>query len=161
VILGELTTYHAIIGLFVTGALLLQPLLGLLHHLLFKRHNRKNGATYAHVWWGRAVITLGIINGAFGLQLAGNSRSGEIVYSVLAGFFWVLWMGVILFSVVRSRGKSRKGMANKNNEQVSENGEKCHSTEKIRGEESARQNSTTSSVPASYEGLENLVTQAA
>lgn len=95
------------------------------------------------------------------MQLAGKSRSGEIIYGVLAGFFWVLWMGVILFSTVRSRGEIQKEMGNKNSEHVSENGEKGHSTERIRREEeSVRQNSTAGSVPTSHEGLENPITQA-
>jgi hypothetical protein len=152
VILDELTTYHAIIGLVVTGALLLQPLTGLLHHLLFRRYSRSSRATYSHVWWGRAVITLGIINGGFGLQLAGNSRNGEIIYRVLAGFFWALWMGVVLLSIVRNRSRSQKEMGNKGSEPVSGSGEKGHSAEENKSKDSMRQNSTTSSVPASYEG---------
>lgn len=100
----HLSTTHSIIGLVVAGCLLLQPISGLTHHLLYKRHGSRNVATYSHVWWGRAVITLGIINGGLGLKLADNSRKGEIAYGVIAGFMWVLWMAVILLATVKSRG---------------------------------------------------------
>lgn len=99
----SLGTTHAIIGIVVAGCLLLQPISGLTHHLLYKRHGGRNVATYPHVWWGRAVITLGIINGGLGLRLANNSKKGEIAYGVIVGFMWVLWVVVILFATVRSR----------------------------------------------------------
>ncbi|KAH7321931.1 hypothetical protein BKA65DRAFT_513289 [Rhexocercosporidium sp. MPI-PUGE-AT-0058] len=101
----QLDTAHSIIGLVVVGCLLIQPVTGLTHHLLYKRVGRPNAATYPHIWWGRAIITLGIINGGLGLQLAGNSRNGEIVYGVVAGVMWLIWMAVIVLAFLRSRNK--------------------------------------------------------
>ncbi|KAJ8064405.1 hypothetical protein OCU04_006747 [Sclerotinia nivalis] len=101
---------HAIIGLTVAGCLLLQPISGLTHHMLYKRHGGPNIATYPHVWWGRAVITLGIINGGLGLRLAGNSKEGEVAYGVIAGFMWVLWMAVILLATMKSRRRHGSGI---------------------------------------------------
>ncbi|TVY38396.1 hypothetical protein LSUB1_G006367 [Lachnellula subtilissima] len=107
---NKLNTYHAIIGLFVISSLTLQPVTGLVHHLLYKKTGGKNVATYPHVWWGRAIVTLGIINGGFGLKLAreyaplaNGSRKGEIAYGVVAGPMWILWMSVIVFSSFKSR----------------------------------------------------------
>jgi hypothetical protein len=68
VVTQQLDTYHSIIGLIVVGALLLQPVSGITHHLLYKKTGGANVATYPHIWWGRAIVTLGIINGGFGLQ---------------------------------------------------------------------------------------------
>lgn len=99
-----LGTAHSIIGLVVAGCLILQPISGLAHHMLYKRHGSRNVATYPHVWWGRAVITLGIINGGLGLKLADNSIKGKIAYGVIASFMWLLWMAVILLATVKSRG---------------------------------------------------------
>jgi hypothetical protein len=105
----QIDEYHAIIGLVVTGALLFQPVTGLVHHLLYKRKGSANAATYPHIWWGRTVITLGIINGAFGLQLSGHvPRGGYIGYGVGAGIIWCLWMAVILVAFIKSRG-NREG----------------------------------------------------
>lgn len=105
VVSGQLDTTHAYIGIAVVGSLLLQPITGLIHHLLYKKSGRANAVTYPHIWWGRAVITLGIINGGLGLQLSGNTTRGEVAYGVVAGFMWVLWVVVIVFAFFKSRGK--------------------------------------------------------
>jgi hypothetical protein len=102
---NQIDTTHSIIGLVVVGSLLVQPVTGLVHHLLFRHRGRPNAATYPHIWWGRAIITLGIINGGLGLQLTENTTTGEIVYGVVAGAMWLLWMAVILLAFIKSRGK--------------------------------------------------------
>ncbi|CZS90816.1 related to cellobiose dehydrogenase [Rhynchosporium agropyri] len=101
----QLDTAHAIIGLVVVGSLLLQPITGLLHHLKYKKVGRPNAGTYPHIWWGRAVITLGMINGGIGLQLAGNTEKGEIAYGVVAGIIWCVWIGVTILAFLKSRNK--------------------------------------------------------
>jgi hypothetical protein len=98
----QLDRAHAIIGIVVVVALLAQPITGLTHHILFKRYVRPNAATYPHVWWGRAVITLGIINGGLGLQLANNTTNGKIAYAIVAAFMWLLWMTVIVIAYFKS-----------------------------------------------------------
>jgi len=92
---------HPIIGIVAIAAVTIQPITGLAHHLLFRRSGRPNIATYPHVWWGRAAITLGIINGGLGLQLSDNTHGGEIAYGVVAGIMWVTWMTVALFAAFR------------------------------------------------------------
>lgn len=107
----KLDTAHAIIGLVVICSAIAQPITGLAHHLMYNKKGSPNGFTYPHVWWGRVIITLAIINGGLGLQLTGASgyqtasitRKYEIVYGVLAGFFWLLWMVVIAISFFISR----------------------------------------------------------
>jgi hypothetical protein len=103
VVTQQLDTYHSIIGLIVVGALLLQPVSGITHHLLYKKTGGANVATYPHIWWGRAIVTLGIINGGFGLQLSGNTTKGEVAYAIIASVMWTLWMVVIVFSFAKSR----------------------------------------------------------
>lgn len=132
----KLDSYHAIIELIVIGALLLQPITGLTHHLLFKRWGRVNAATYPHVWWGRTFITLGIINSGFGLQLSYSNTPYEIVYGVGAGIVWCLWIAVILVAFVRSRAR-REGDAGA--VVFGRDGEKQNSSfEIMRQEESSR-----------------------
>ncbi|TVY82091.1 hypothetical protein LSUE1_G005086 [Lachnellula suecica] len=104
----KLDSYHAIIGLVVICGLSIQPITGLAHHMLYKRRGGPNVATWPHILWGRAIITLAIINGGFGLQLAGmyhDNKAPEIAYGVIAGVIWVIWMAVIAISFVKSRGK--------------------------------------------------------
>jgi hypothetical protein len=104
----KLSTTHAILGIFVVSALLLQPITGFAHHALYKRRGGPNAATYPHVWWGRAIVTLGMINGGLGLKLSDNSPTGVIAYGVVSAVMWVAWMAVIVISFMKSRNKPAK-----------------------------------------------------
>lgn len=46
---------------------------------------------------------LGVINGGLGLQLAANTRKGEIAYGVIAGVVLVIYVGVISIGDRRSK----------------------------------------------------------
>jgi hypothetical protein len=81
----NIASAHAIIGLLVLCGLILQPLSGWMHHLFYKRSGTPNAATYPHIWWGRAIVTLGIINGGLGFELTANTTEGEILYGVVSG----------------------------------------------------------------------------
>lgn len=89
---------HPIIGIVLFVLLFFQPLLGLLHHFFFKKHSRRVFWSYAHIWLGRVIITLGIINGGLGLQLAQRlpiaspSHGAIIAYGVLAGIIWLVYV---------------------------------------------------------------------
>jgi hypothetical protein len=85
--------YHPVIGLIVFGLITLQPIGGCLGHLRYKRTGRSSILSSLHVWIGRFVITLGMINGGLGLLLAGNStHSQQVAYGVVAGFMWLVMM---------------------------------------------------------------------
>jgi len=80
--------------------LFFQPLGGILHHLGFARHGRRTLVSHVHVWLGRALVTLGIVNGGLGLLLASHAprratpdvlRRRHIAYGVSAGVMWLLW----------------------------------------------------------------------
>lgn len=94
--LNLLNNHHPIIGMVILAVLFFQPILGLLHHRLFKKYSHHTLWSYGHIWLGRAAVTLGIINGGLGLKLAGNSRSGEIAYGVIAGFMWLVWVATLV-----------------------------------------------------------------
>jgi hypothetical protein len=97
-LLGEA---HPTIGILVFVLLFFQPILGFIHHLQFKKYSRRTVWSYGHLWLGRIVITLGIINGGLGLLLASNapaftgfqpSQGHFIAYGVVAGIMWLLWV---------------------------------------------------------------------
>jgi hypothetical protein len=100
---------HTIIGILLLIVLLIQPFTGLLHHLAFKKHSRRTGSSLVHIWLGRIVITVGIINGGLGLWLAKGlpfarpSTGATIGYGVVAGLMWLAY--VALAVVGESRGK--------------------------------------------------------
>ncbi|KAI9672741.1 MAG: hypothetical protein M1831_000176 [Alyxoria varia] len=94
--------YHPVIGIIVFAFLSLQPILGIVHHLFFKKYSKRTVWSYAHIWIGRIFITLGIINGGLGLRLAGDASAGqEAAYGVIAGLIWLVWMGAAVFGEVK------------------------------------------------------------
>lgn len=97
---------HPIIGIIVVGALVFQPIGGLIHHYMYKKYQRRTIWATTHVWWGRIILTLGIINGGLGLMLSGNTVKGEIAYGVIAGVMWLIWMAVAIWGSRRSSGTS-------------------------------------------------------
>jgi hypothetical protein len=102
----QINKYHPIIGIVVFACLFFQPILGLLHHSFFKKHQRRTLWSHAHLWLGRSVITLGIINGGLGFMLADDpkNKSAMIAYSVIAGVVWLLWVSA---SIIGERRRMR------------------------------------------------------
>ncbi|KAF1947479.1 hypothetical protein EJ02DRAFT_90856 [Clathrospora elynae] len=95
--------YHVVIGILVFVLCFIQPISGWVHHVMFKNYSRRTVWSYGHLWIGRAVVTLGIINGGLGLYLASGapaatglapSRGGIIAYGVVSGIMWLLWVAV-------------------------------------------------------------------
>lgn len=105
---------HQVIGLILLAVLFFQPILGWLHHLAFKKHSRRGVWSYLHLWIGRIVVTLGIINGGLGLQLAQETyvfappRSAVIGYSVAAAIVWLIYVACAIYGEVK---RSRSGAA--------------------------------------------------
>lgn len=96
-----LNTYHPIIGIVLFALLFFQPILGYIHHLQYKKYSRRTIWSYGHLWLGRVVITLGMINGGLGMLLASDApaflsfrptQAQIIAYGIIAGIMWLLWV---------------------------------------------------------------------
>lgn len=100
---------HPIIGIIVFVILAFQPILGFLHHNMFKKHSRRVVWSYGHIWLGRIVITLGIINGGLGLRLSRKlgafaaRDSAVIAYGVLAGLMWLIYVVSAFYGEIERR----------------------------------------------------------
>ncbi|GAB7352716.1 hypothetical protein MBLNU459_g3071t1 [Dothideomycetes sp. NU459] len=105
---GYLTDKHSIIGIVVFVLVFPQPFTGWLHHRYFKGTFSRSAWSHAHVWLGRIIVTIGIINGGFGLQLAENSTAGTITYGVVGGFIWLVYVACAIWGEMR-KSKTRKG----------------------------------------------------
>ena len=90
------------------GLLLLQPVLGYVHHLIYVKEHKRTLWIYSHIWYGRALILLAVINGGLGLQLSGNTVKGEIAYGVIAGVMFLLYIAVLAIAYLR-KDKSPEG----------------------------------------------------
>ena len=101
---------HTILGTVVVVCLIIQPFIGLGHHLRYKKTQQRGIWTLIHRWYGRALILLGMINGGLGLRLANNTTGGKIAYSVIAGISGCAFLGLIVWSEMQNSasGKSRK-----------------------------------------------------
>ncbi|KAL4887885.1 CBD9-like protein [Aspergillus ambiguus] len=123
---------HPIIGLVVMGLLiLLQPAMGTLQHMHFRRTGGKSLFAYAHRWFGRCMITLGIINGGLGFDLKGvgtpgSPRGAMIAYSVIAGVMGLTY--VIVNLAVAVRGRRRGDQAPEDEPKEISHGEQAEST---------------------------------
>lgn len=97
---------HTILGTVVVALLLLQPVFGYLHHRRFMTTQKRGKMTLFHVWYGRILILLGMLNGGFGLKLAANSTGGNIAYAVVAGVIGATYLGVMIHFEITGRGKT-------------------------------------------------------
>ena len=119
---------HLVIGLVVLVCMTIQPVLGWVHHRIYRARsiiiantNRgpRPGRTIwgrVHLWLGRCLITLGIINGGVGLRMLEDSpsqdpavtRDAEIGYGVAAGFTWLLYVSVTVVWEATRSARQRK-----------------------------------------------------
>lgn len=101
---------HVILGTIIVGLFLLQPLIGLWHHRLQKAGKGNRFLHQGHIWFGRVLIILGLVNGGTGLDLAANSPGGEKVYGSLAGVVGILYIGLLLsWHLTRARSNTKMG----------------------------------------------------
>jgi hypothetical protein len=92
--------------------MVIQPGLGYAHHRYYLKHQQRGRISHAHIWYGRALMVLGVVNGGLGLQLAMANNSLIIAYSVVAAVMFLLYaIGKVLVSVRRKQAanpRSRK-----------------------------------------------------
>ncbi|CZT17283.1 uncharacterized protein RCC_03117 [Ramularia collo-cygni] len=116
---GLTSHYHPIIGYVLMGLLVLQPLSGMIHHKVFQKQHRRVMWSYGHIWLGRILITLGIVNGGLGLMFAMDypilppPRAAIIGYSVGAGVMWFIYLFAIMIGEGRREGRVESSAANR------------------------------------------------
>ncbi|KAJ8121823.1 hypothetical protein ONZ43_g1824 [Nemania bipapillata] len=118
VILAQRTGYnftenHTILGTVVVALFGVQPIGGYLHHLYYVKNQRRGLVSYGHIWYGRILIVLGIINGGLGLKLAGAAQSLVIAYAVVAAVIFVAYMGAAVLGEVKRNRRAGPGRARK------------------------------------------------
>jgi sulfite exporter TauE/SafE len=88
----------------VVCLLAIQPALGYAHHRHFLKHQRRGPISHVHIWYGRVLMLLGVINGGLGLQLADARKSLIIAYGVVAGIMFLVYaIGTTLASMRKKR----------------------------------------------------------
>lgn len=98
---------HTILGVIVCALLSFQPILGWAHHRHYLKYQQRGLVSHAHIWYGRVLMALGIINGGIGLQLASAPMKYIVVYSVASGIIAILYLAGAVLALRRKfqRGK--------------------------------------------------------
>ncbi|KAH8895087.1 hypothetical protein GQ53DRAFT_820724 [Thozetella sp. PMI_491] len=111
---------HALMGMVAAGGVLLQPIFGTAHHWLFSRLRRRTAVSYLHIFWGIGFVTLGIVDGGLGLQLADQEQWKIIMYGIIVALIWVGWMLVSVLELGRKRREDE--LANEDEEKLAMSG---------------------------------------
>lgn len=100
---------HTRIGVIVVALLGVQPIFGWIHHVHFRNHGKRGIISHVHIWYGRALLLVGIVDGGLGLQLSGNTRGSFLIaYCVVASIMVVGYLASIAFGHVRRRNKAKR-----------------------------------------------------
>lgn len=96
---------HSQLGIILVCLVSLQPFLGFLHHRHYLRHKQRGIISYLHIWYGRSLIILGMINGGLGLQLAGLTTDNHafiVAYCVVVAVVAAAYIACVLLKVWRT-----------------------------------------------------------
>jgi len=56
-----------------------------------------------HVWFGRVLVSAGLIDGLLGCILAGQGVGIIVAYCIIAGGVWVLWILIVVWAAKRQK----------------------------------------------------------
>ncbi|KAG5656318.1 hypothetical protein KAF25_004594 [Fusarium avenaceum] len=105
---------HQIVGFVVTGLLLGQFGLGIMHHTQYKKTQTPTRYGKIHLWVGRVILFLGTLNAFLGFTFALNRRFGMVLALLI---FFICITSLILiygrqYMDKRRRGPRGPGLAN-------------------------------------------------
>lgn len=107
---------HVIIGLLATSTIIVvQPAMGILQHLHFRKTGRKSTFAYVHRWTGRVAIILGMINQGLGFQLVGIGTvvdSSSLVRNfTFTGVLASVWFALLMWDWLNGASKNKESLA--------------------------------------------------
>ncbi|KAF8427895.1 hypothetical protein EV426DRAFT_529278, partial [Tirmania nivea] len=112
------TADHQKLGVAIMVLFFLQAPMGYIHHVNYVATGKRQLWSHAHIWNGRLVMLLGIVNGGLGLDLAGIKRKSfggkvdkkwVIAYSVVAGIVGSLYIGGLVGKALIGETRERRG----------------------------------------------------
>jgi hypothetical protein len=78
-----------------------------MHHRHFLENQGRGFISHVHIWYGRILIVIGIVNGGLGLDLSAPPNRFYIAYSVVAGVIGAAYLAVIVWKELRGARKPR------------------------------------------------------
>ncbi|KAK3987735.1 hypothetical protein QBC44DRAFT_245152 [Cladorrhinum sp. PSN332] len=97
---------HTILGTVVICLFAVQPALGYIHHRQYVEIQGRSAVSYVHIWLGRALMILGVVNGGLGLRLSQERDSLVIAYGVVAGIIFLCYFLAKGFTVLGNGSRS-------------------------------------------------------
>jgi hypothetical protein len=92
----------------MVGLMTVQILIGVWHHSNFKRTKTRTWRHTLHVWYGRILIIMGVIDGGLGYKLAANASRAELdSYIVIVVLSFVTYVGVIVADLLRKKPEEK------------------------------------------------------
>lgn len=92
---------HTRMGTIVVALLGIQPILGWIHHAGYKRYQRRTIISHIHIWYGRVLLAVGIVNGGIGMHEKGTDEKYKIAYAVVAGVLGGLYIGAAIWGAIK------------------------------------------------------------
>jgi hypothetical protein len=103
---------HQIIGFVLVGLLALQAIGGAIHHLIFRRTQKRSLVGKVHLVLGPCLLILGIVNVPLGLNLAGDSKYNT-AYIIVVAILGALFLAARFWKAWHDRKKRRAEAAGK------------------------------------------------
>lgn len=91
------------LGVIVCVLMILQPVLGWLHHMHFVKFGKRGAVSHVHLWYGRLLMLLGIVNGGVGLQFSAAPSQFVAAYSVVAAVVSIVYLVGMSFGIAKRR----------------------------------------------------------
>ena len=148
------TSYHPVIGIVVFILLLIQPVLGVWHHRNFRIFKRRTLSSHLHLWDGRIIIILGIVNGGLGLHIAHAEDTAKLAYTIVAAIFGGTW--VVLAVLRECKGDKGRNILAK---RTTKNREAAAKMGRLQGAGTGRGSDDRSVGSSTYQGHERASRQ--
>ncbi|KAK9801578.1 hypothetical protein SCARD494_00630 [Seiridium cardinale] len=99
---------HQVIGILLFIFVLAQFVLGFMHHRIYKKTQQPTKLAPVHVWMGRVIIPVGVINAFLGFRFAQSPQYNWVIAGLVIFIFPV--MALILFTkkFIQKRWKKTK-----------------------------------------------------
>ncbi|PYI22017.1 CBD9-like protein [Aspergillus violaceofuscus CBS 115571] len=117
--LQELGGYHPVIGyVAVGGVVIIQPILGIMQHLHFRKTGTSSLYGVSHRYLGRFLAALGIINGGIGFHYAATKNpdippASPLAYGIICGAMFLIYIAVIAWRRRKNKRLAASSMTSK------------------------------------------------
>lgn len=87
--------------------MLIQPVLGWFHHKYYVKHQSRGPVSHGHIWYGRALMLLGLVNVGLGLQLTSASTTLMGLYAIMAAVVGAFYISIKIFKFMMRRNAAQ------------------------------------------------------